>query len=41
MRRGKKWCPYRIPGAVRCLTVFLLSLPEARAGWSCFRPGKA
>ena len=31
MRRGKKWCPYCIVGAVSSLAVFLLTLPEARS----------
>ena len=41
MRRGKKWCPYCILGAISSLTVFLLTLPEARAAWSQFRSNKA
>ena len=41
MRRGKKWCPYCILGAISSLTVCLLTLPEARAAWSQFRSHKA
>jgi uncharacterized membrane protein len=41
MRRGKKWCPYCIVGAISSMAVFLLSLPEARSAWSHLRSGKA
>jgi uncharacterized membrane protein len=41
MRRGKKWCPYCIVGAISSLAVFLLALPEARAAWNHLRSGKA
>jgi uncharacterized membrane protein len=41
MRRGKKWCPYCILGAISSLTVFLLTIPEARVAWSKFRSHKA
>jgi uncharacterized membrane protein len=41
MRRGKKWCPYCIVGAVSSLAVFLLSLPEARSAWFHLRSRKA
>ena len=41
MRRGKKWCPYCIVGAVSSLAVLLLTLPEARAAWRRVRSGKA
>jgi len=40
MRRGKKWCPYCIAGAVSSLAVFLLTLPEARSAWTQLRSGK-
>lgn len=40
MRRGKKWCPYCIVGAVSSLAVFLLSVPEASAAWKHLRSGK-
>jgi uncharacterized membrane protein len=33
MRRGKKWCPYCIVGAISSLAVFVLTVPEARAAW--------
>ena len=33
MRRGKKWCPYCIVGAISSLAVFVLAVPEARAAW--------
>ena len=29
MRKGKKWCPYCIVGAISSLAVFLMTLPEA------------
>ena len=41
MRRGKKWCPYCIVGAISSLAVFLLTLPEVRAAWNHLRSGKA
>jgi uncharacterized membrane protein len=41
MRRGKKWCPYCIIGAISSLAVFLLALPEARSAWSQLRSRKA
>jgi uncharacterized membrane protein len=41
MRRGKKWCPYCIVGAMSSVAVFLLTLPEARAAWHQLRSGKA
>ena len=41
MRRGKKWCPYCIAGAISSLAVFLLSLPEARAAWRHLRSARA
>jgi uncharacterized membrane protein len=41
MRRGKKWCPYCIVGAISSLAVFLLSVPEARSAWHQLRSGKA
>jgi uncharacterized membrane protein len=41
MRKGKKWCPYCIVGAISSMTVFLLTLPEARAAWHRIRSGKA
>jgi len=41
MRRGRKWCPYCIVGAVSSLAVLLLTLPEARAAWRHLRSGKA
>lgn len=41
MRRGKKWCPYCIVGAISSLAVFLLSVPEARAAWGQLRSSKA
>ena len=41
MRRGKKWCPYCIVGALSSLAAFLLSVPEARAAWNQLRSGKA
>ncbi|MFN7997626.1 MAG: vitamin K epoxide reductase family protein [Bryobacteraceae bacterium] len=37
MRRGRKWCPYCIAGAIGSLAVFLLALPEARAAWKNLR----
>jgi uncharacterized membrane protein len=37
MRRGKKWCPYCIVGAISSLTVFLLTVPEAHSAWSHLR----
>jgi uncharacterized membrane protein len=40
MRRGKKWCPYCIVGAISSLAVFLLTLPEARAAWNHMRSRK-
>ena len=33
MRRGKKWCPYCIAGAICSLAVLVMSIPEARAAW--------
>jgi len=41
MRRGKKWCPYCIIGAISSVAVFLLTLPEARAAWQNLRFGRA
>ena len=41
MRRGKKWCPYCIAGAISSLAVFLLSVPEARSAWSHLQSRKA
>jgi uncharacterized membrane protein len=41
MRRGRKWCPYCIVGAISSITVFLLSVPEARSAWSHLRARKA
>ena len=41
MRRGKKWCPYCIVGAISSLAVFLLTLPEACTAWNHLRSGKA
>jgi uncharacterized membrane protein len=41
MRRGKKWCPYCIVGAISSLAVFLLTVREARVAWKHFRAGKA
>jgi len=41
MRRGKKWCPYCLVGAISSLAVFLLSVPEARAAWKHLRAGRA
>src|SRR5215472_4303270 len=41
MRRGKKWCPYCIVGAMSSLAVFLLTLPEARSAWRHFRSAGA
>jgi uncharacterized membrane protein len=41
MRRGKKWCPYCIVGAISSLAVFLLTVPEARSAWSHLRSRKA
>ena len=41
MRKGKKWCPYCIVGAISSLAVFLLSVPEARSAWRHLRSGKA
>jgi uncharacterized membrane protein len=40
MRRGKKWCPYCVLGAVSSAAVFLLTLPEAHAVWRRIRSGK-
>ena len=40
MRRGKKWCPYCIVGAISSLAVFLLTVPEACAAWKHLRAGK-
>jgi uncharacterized membrane protein len=37
MRRGKKWCPYCIVGAISSLAIFLLTVPEARAAWNHLR----
>jgi uncharacterized membrane protein len=41
MRRGKKWCPYCVVGAISSLAVFLLTVPEARAALKHLRSGKA
>ncbi|MGO4885796.1 MAG: vitamin K epoxide reductase family protein [Bryobacteraceae bacterium] len=41
MRRGKKWCPYCIVGAISSLTLFILSVPEARSAWSHLRSRRA
>jgi uncharacterized membrane protein len=41
MRRGKKWCPYCIVGAICSLTVFMLTVREARSAWNHLRSGKA
>jgi uncharacterized membrane protein len=41
MRRGKKWCPYCIVGAISSLAVFILTVPEARSAWSHLRSRKA
>ena len=41
MRKGKKWCPYCIVGAISSVAVLLLTLPEARAAWHQLRSGKA
>jgi len=41
MRKGKKWCPYCIVGAISSVAVFLLALPEARAAWHQLRSRKA
>ena len=40
MRRGKKWCPYCIVGAISSLAVFVLTVPEARAAWRHLRSGR-
>jgi uncharacterized membrane protein len=40
MRRGKKWCPYCIVGAISSLAVFLLSLPEAHSAWRHLRSAR-
>jgi uncharacterized membrane protein len=40
MRRGKKWCPYCIVGAISSLAVFLLSVPEAHTAWKHLRSEK-
>jgi uncharacterized membrane protein len=40
MRKGKKWCPYCIVGAISSVAVLLLTLPEARAAWHHLRSGK-
>ena len=40
MRKGKKWCPYCIVGAMSSLAVFVLTLPEARAAFQQFRSGR-
>jgi uncharacterized membrane protein len=41
MRKGKKWCPYCILGAICSFTVFVMTLPEARSAWNHIRSGKA
>lgn len=41
MRRGKKWCPYCIVGAISSLAVFLMTVREARSAWSQLRSQKA
>jgi uncharacterized membrane protein len=41
MRRGKKWCPYCLVGAISSLAAFVLTVPEARAAWRRLRSGKA
>jgi uncharacterized membrane protein len=41
MRRGKKWCPYCIVGAIGSLAVLLFSVPEARSAWRHLRSQKA
>jgi uncharacterized membrane protein len=41
MRKGKKWCPYCIVGAISSLAVFVLTVPEARAAWKQLRAGRA
>src|SRR5689334_22892588 len=41
MRKGKKWCPYCIVGAISSLAVFLMTVPEARTAWNHIRSGKA
>jgi len=41
MRRGRKWCPYCIVGAISSLAVFLLTMPEALSAWSHLRSRKA
>jgi len=41
MRRGKKWCPYCIVGAISSLAVFLLTFPEARVAWKHLQSRKA
>ena len=40
MRRGKKWCPYCIVGAISSMAVLLLAVPEARAAWRQLRSSK-
>jgi len=40
MRKGKRWCPYCIVGAISSAAVFLLTLAEARAAWNHLRSGK-
>jgi uncharacterized membrane protein len=41
MRKGKKWCPYCIVGAISTLAVFLMTVPEARTAWRHLRSRKA
>jgi uncharacterized membrane protein len=41
MRKGKRWCPYCIVGAISSLAVLLLTVPEACAAWKYLRAGKA
>lgn len=41
MRRGKKWCPYCIAGAISSLAVLILTVPEARSAWLHLRSQKA
>jgi uncharacterized membrane protein len=41
MRKGKKWCPYCIVGAISSLAVFLMTLPEARSALNHVRSRKA
>ena len=41
MRKGKKWCPYCIVGAICSLAVFVMTVPEARTAWRHLRSRKA